>query len=175
MLWLSPPPYLRRLVAATLVVAAVIVDLAGESTVDHPFVTADVAAGAPLEASVIEYRQVPSGLLPPVPEPAGFTVRALRAGEPLTPSSLSAAEPPPEGWWSIPVPLPVGATVGTPVRLVGSDPVIDVEGVVSAQPGESMLGGETEGMVAVPPEGAGTVAAAVGRGEIVVLAGTPPG
>ena len=50
MLWLTPPPHLRRLVAGLVLVVALAVDLTGSPTVEHPFVTADIAAGTLLGA-----------------------------------------------------------------------------------------------------------------------------
>ncbi len=171
-LWLTPPPHLRRLVAGLALVVALAVDLAGSPTVEHPFVIADIAAGTLLDQADIEYRPVPSGLLPAVPDPFGYAARDLRSGDPVTPSAVAAAPPPPEGWWSIRAPLPLGTAVGTRVRLIAAEPAVDVVGVVTGVSAESMLGGETGGMVAVPSEDAAAVADAAARRTLTVLVGT---
>jgi hypothetical protein len=159
-------------VAGLALVVALAVDLTGGATVDHPFVTADIAAGTLLEEADIDYRPVPSGLLPAVPDPFGFAARDLRSGDPVTPSALAASPPPPEGWWSIRAPLPLGTAVGTRVRLIAAEPPVDVVGVVTGVPAESMLGGNPDGMVAVPSEDAAAVADAAMRRTLTVLVGT---
>ena len=171
-LWLTPPPYLRRIVACLALLVAVVFDLAGRATVDHPFLTETVTAGSPVGAEVIEYRAVPVGMLPTIDDPSGFAARSLHAGDPLTPSALSTVAPPPRGWWSIPAALPAGTAVGDRVRLIAADPALDVVGVVSGLPATVVLGGDSEGMVAVPPEAAAAVAAAVTRRTLTVLVGT---
>jgi hypothetical protein len=171
-LWLTPPPYLRRLVAGLALVVALAIDLTGNPTVDHPFVIVDIAAGAPIEPTDVEYRPVPAEMLPVVPDPVGFAARDLLAGDPLTPSALTNLPPPPEDWWSIRTPLPVGTVVGTRVRLISAEPNVDVVGVVTGVPAESMLGGELDGMVAVPPDAAAAVADAAARRTLTVLIGT---
>ncbi|MBA2338672.1 MAG: SAF domain-containing protein, partial [Acidimicrobiia bacterium] len=89
MLWLARPPYLRRIAAGLVLVAAIAVDVAGSATVEHPFLTTPVAAGSPIEPGMIELRAVPAGLLPAVTDVQGYAARALDAGDPLTPSALA--------------------------------------------------------------------------------------
>jgi hypothetical protein len=62
--------------------------------------------------------------------------------------------------------------VGTRVRLIAAEPAVDVVGVVTGVSAESMLGGETDGMVAVPSQDAAAVADAAARRTLTVLVGT---
>ena len=57
--------------------------------------------------------------LPDLSDPVA--ARDVPAGEPIVPSAVSGATTIPEGWWSVPVPLPATAVPGTPVHLVDAD------------------------------------------------------
>lgn len=171
MFWLERPPYLRWLAAATLVAGAAALDLAGAATTPFPFVAVPLDRGAAVTPEDIEWRDVPVGLLGEAGQTSGVATRPLSPGEPLVAGAVTDSVAIPAGWWAVPVDLPYGAAVGTPVRLIATEPPLDVEGIV-AQPGSTgTFATPVPGLVAVPPETAGAVAMASGTGRLVVLVG----
>ncbi len=173
MYWFRRPPYLRWALAALIVAFATIAELRGEATVAHPFVAARVDAGRPVEASALEWRRVPPGLLPAADPDGGVATRSLHPGEPLLPSSLGAAAAAPAGWWSVPLEVPRGAPPGAEVMVVvvtvDGVPEAPVPGLVMSAGGADPFGAPVPGLVAVPGERAGAVAAAAVSGQAVVL------
>jgi hypothetical protein len=167
--WFGRPPIWRWLVAAILVVGAVALELRPSPVVLHPFAASDIAPGE--QVTDVEWRPVPPGLLPAT-DVAGYAAAAIPSGDPLLPGSLAPQPPPPPGWWLVGMEISFAAPPGTAVRVVisaaGSEP-LTVDGVlVSSQSGDGF--GPATGLVAVPGEDAGIVAAAVqDRAALVLL------
>lgn len=169
MFWLTRPPLLRYAGAALLVAAGFAVELWPQATVSHPFTTIEVRAGQIVDASSVEYHDVPRGLLPPVELPSAAAVNIGR-GDPITPSLLASGEiGVPDGWWSIEMPVPERSRAGTSV-LVVTGTGERVEGmIVAVAPADDFTG--TTGLVAVHPDGAQAVALAVLARDAAVLLG----
>ena len=167
--WLTPPPYLRWAAAAAVVVAAFLWDLRGSSAVLYPFASTAIAAGAAITETSIEWRPIPEGTmtLPDLSDPVA--ARHLPAGEPIVPSAVSGATPVPEGWWSVPVPLPATAVPGTSVHLVEAASGFETDGIVIAAGTDDLLSFDEVGLVAVPPEAATLIAIAAREGSLVIL------
>lgn len=166
--WFGKPPLWRGLVVVALVAAALVTQYHPASTVMHPFATADIPPGG--RVTDFEWRPVPEGLLPPT-SVAGVAATAIAAGDPLLPGSLIPQPPPPPGWWSVGMELSYPAAPGTAARVVLADgdiaPIM-IEGVViSSTAGDGFT--PATGLIAVPEEHAGAVAAAVQRRTAVVL------
>jgi len=151
------------------VVVAFLWDLHGSAEMSYPFASGPIAAGTPITDSNVEWRSVPEGIIamPDLSDPVAS--RDLAAGEPIVPSAVTRTSIIPEGWWSVPVTLPVTAPPGTRARLVGTDPVFETDGIVVSTPGEDLLSFSETGMVAVPPDNAAAVATAARDGMLIVL------
>ncbi len=178
MLWLSRPPYLRWLGAAVILGLALWIELRPRAEVEHPYARTDLAAGSVVDEESVEWRPVPSGVLPPV-ELDGLAVVDIPAGEPLSPALIATdSVEPPEGWWALEVPLPAGALPGGLVRMVllpglgvaGQPQVVEGE-VMARLPDDPLNPGEPTGLVAIPAAAAAPAAAAVAEGRAVVLIG----
>jgi len=166
MYWLSRPPYWRWTAAIVIVVAALYLDLSGPPTEPYPFTAQPVAAGDPIS---IEWRRVPAGLLPPpeaLPETAD---RALAAGTPLVPGVVIGRSRVPDGWWALDADLPDSAAPGRPVLVAIHDGGPAVTGVVLEAAGAGSFGSVTPGVIAVPPDHAAAVAAALAQSRASVL------
>ena len=155
-------------------------DLRPEPTVETPFAAVDLAAGTTLDDSMVEWRSVPVGLLPPLPDPQGIILGDVVAGEPLLPSVVSTQRvPAPDGWWTMEVHLPAGSVPGQSVQLIvlpegADDAPRSVSGlvVVPAPPDLDPLTIEPQpGLVAVPAEVAAIAAAAIADGRVTVILG----
>lgn len=167
MLWLTPPPYLRWAAAILLVVGAFAWDLHGRRTEPRPFAAETIPAGAPIGAESVTWRDVPVGLLPEVGLDAAVAAVDVASGSPLIPAVLRPPITVPDGWWAVPVPLAPGVGAGEEVLLLLLDPPGAVEGVV-IEPADDAGGVEPTGLVAVPAERAGDVAAAAAYSALVV-------
>jgi len=167
--WLTRPPYLRWAAAAAIVIAAFLWDLRGSADVLYPFAAGPIAAGTPITDPDVEWRSLPEGAIsmPDLVDPVA--ARDLVAGEPIVPSAVTRTSIIPDGWWSVPVALPVAAPPGTRARLVGTDPIFETDGIVVSAPGEDLLSFSETGMVAVPPDAATVVAVAARDGTLIVL------
>lgn len=154
---------------AALVAFAVLADLRGSETELAPFAGDDLPAGTLLTDSVVEWREIPKGLLP-APVLAGkLTAHAVGRGEPITQTALVDHRPPPDGWWSVELPLPDNASPGRAARVVVSDPPMATNGlVVSIAQGGTFDRG-ISGLVSIPADAADAVARAAARGNAVVL------
>lgn len=166
MYWLSSPPYVRWLIAATIVITAAFMDLSGPSTVSYPFVAEDATAG---DTIVVEWRQVPAGLLPTTDAASGMAHRDLVAGTPLVPGLVAPTGPIPADWWAIPTELPLDIAPGAEVLVTMRDPDLEVAGIVVSRGSEGSFGVVTQGVIAVPPQDAATVAAALAESRATVL------
>ena len=92
----------------------------------------------------------------------------IAAGDPLTSSLVGSLPPIPEGWWSVPIALPLGVPPGSTVRLSLIDGT-SVHGIVSRAATEDEFGIERAGAVAVSETDVDRVAASSATGSIVVL------
>ena len=169
MFWLTRPPYIRWAVAAAIVVAALLWDLRGSAQIQYPFAATAIAAGTPITDAQVAWRSVPEGAMemPDLSDPVAS--RDVAAGEPIVPSAVSGESMVPDGWWSVPVPLPGSALPGTRVRLVGIETEFETDGIVVSVAGEDVLSFSESGLVAVPPAYAAVVAIASKDGTLIVL------
>ena len=179
--WFRRPPYLRWAAAALLIITAAWMDIRPDPTVRQPYAAVDLAAGATLDDTMIEWRSIPTGLLPRLDDPRGIINRPVAAREPLLPTALSTDRvPTPEGWWTMEVELPVGSVPGQSVQLIvlgdgADDEPRSVPGVVivPAPAEQDPLAIEPEpGLVAVPGELATGTAAAVADGRVSAILGS---
>ena len=139
----------------------------------RPYLARDVAAGEEVGQEDIEWRPVPAGFLPDV-SPSGIFLVDLERGTPLIRSVVGEANPLPEGWWSLEVPVPEGTSAGIDVRLV-----VDVRAAPRVIPGfvvrllgANSLEGNTA-LVAIPEAEVGAAAAALADGSLRTLIGSP--
>ena len=168
MLWLGRRPYLRWFAAAALLVAALAWDLAERATGPFPFAATDLKRGQTIAPEDIAWRQVPIGSMV-LPRLEGATASvAIIEGDPLVASLIATSSSLPLHSWAVPVPLPIGAVPGTPVKLVFPDGT-DVAGVIIQPATEDSLGFTSDGLVAVEDAAANAVALASSNGELVVL------
>ena len=168
MYWLPRPPYLRWAGAALLLLGALAWDLRGPALEVRPFAARAVAAGEPIDAAAVEWREVPAGLLPSPDLTGAAAVVDLAAGDPLLPALLGTRVAIPDGWWEIPVAVGTHAAAGDAVMLVITDPPATVQGlVVSPQQGDAYSLDYRPAVVAVPAEAAGLVASAAAAGSLV--------
>lgn len=171
MLWLQPVPWARWAAAAAIAAVALWLELGGAASGPHPFAVMDIRRGEALTAANTQLRQVPAGLLDP-PGPGTVAAREIPAGAPILPGDATTPERiVPDGWWIVSAETPPGAMRGDPVRLVLLDGGGVIEGVVAtSETGDPFAMGS--GSVAVPPNGAESVARAAAAGTLVVLVGT---
>lgn len=168
MYWLPRPPYLRWAGAALLLVGALAWDLRAPALEVRPFAARALAAGEPIDAAAVEWREVPAGLLPSPDLTAAVAAMDLAAGDPLLPALLGTRVAIPDGWWEIPAAIGTHAAAGDAVMLVITDPPSTVEGlVVSPQQGDAYSLDYRPAVVAVPAEAAGLVASAAAAGSLV--------
>lgn len=166
---MTRPPYIRWAVAAAIVVAALLWDLRGSVQILYPFASTAIAAGTPISDSQVVWRSIPEGAMevPDLTDP--IASRDVAAGEPIVPSAVSGVSLIPDGWWSVPVPLPSVAVPGTRVRLVGIETSFETDGIVVSVAGDELLSFSDSGLVAVPPAYAAVVAIASRDGTLIVL------
>ncbi len=169
MFWLRRPPYARWFVAAALVAAAAAIDLRDDPTRPHPYLTVAVAAGETIDDGLLEWRDVPAGVLPDVDPTSSIAAHDLIAGEPLVPGDLTTRMAIPNDWWAVPLPIPGNPAPGTAVRIVLIDTSTTVEGVVVAAATQDGFASRSTGLAAVPGEQAAAVAAATIDQRLVVL------
>lgn len=173
MLWIARPPYLRWTAVGLLVAVSLWLEIRPESSVTHPFLTRDLAPGAPVE-DALEWRPVAEGLLEPVAG-TGYADRPLTAGQPLVRGDTTdaPAEVPP-GWWLVDVAVPAEAAPGAQVQLVvlpspGRRPLPPIGGVVTGVRTADFADDGLIGSVALPPDLAATAAAAIAEERVSVL------
>ncbi len=154
---------------ALLVAFAVLVDLRGGGTQRRPFAGSDLPAGTLLSEADIEWRDVPSGLLPEPLLSGKVIAHALARGDPIAPSALADHRPPPREWWSVELPLPQDTVAGTAARVVVDDPPLATEAVVVSVAEGGAFDAFTTGLVAVPPQYADALARAAARGNAIVM------
>ncbi len=169
MFWLRRPPYARWFVAAALVTAAAVIDLSDAPTRPHPYLAVAITAGETIGEDLLEWRDVPTGVLPDVDLTTSIAARDLSPGEPLVPGDLTNGTAIPEDWWAVPLPIPGNPAPGTAVRIVLTDTSTTVEGVVVAAATQDGFVSQPTGLTAVPGELAAAVAAAAIDQRFVVL------
>lgn len=166
MFWLTRPPYLRWAAACLVVVVATWIEFRPDASTPHPFAVAPIGVGELVDASVVEWRDVPVGLLAPVTLPL-TSDRAVAPGEPILAPSATPDTGVPTGWWALELDLPAGARPGDPVRIVAHTGV-NRGVVVEVRDGDF---GERTGLVAVPEDAADAVATAAADHGLVVMVG----
>ena len=168
--WFRRPPYLRWIAASLIVTGALWMDLRGEPTEPRPFAVSSIAAGDRIVEEMLEYREVPVGVLPEV-DADGYAVGPILPGDPLTPSVISDRDPLPDGWWAMEMEVPTGAGSGTELRLVIEGAAAVVPGLITTivPAGQSAGWARDTAMVAVPSDQAALVATALARGQVGVL------
>ena len=168
MLWFHPLPWARWSLVALLVAFAAWIELKPDATAPVPFATATLSPGDVIDETLVEFRDVPAGLV--VGANIGEVVaRPVQPGEPVLASHTDDTYSTiPSDWWVIPVELPDGAHVGDAVRLVLLDSGVEVEGVV-AFPGSDDPFAAADGGVAVPSERASQAAVAAANTRLAVL------
>jgi len=169
MFWFRRPPYLRWVAAGALVAVAFVMDVSDTATTPHPFAAELIRRGELIDASKIEWKPVPVGLLA-APDLAGAIAGIdVQPGEPLLEGGLRRDDAVPSGWWAVPLALPADAVPGTAVRLVVLSPLDSVDGLIVRSGEMGTFGVPEAGLVAVPGERAAEVAAAAARAELTVL------
>ena len=171
MLWLQTPPWGRWIAAAVIVLGALWVELRPDPSVDHPFATEEIVAGAEIGDRNTTLQRVPAGMLEPVIV-EGVALTDIAPGEPILASSVGErAEKVPEGWWAIEIALPAGAAPGDKAEMVLLDSGSTVPAVVVTGATDDPLGSGL-GSVAVAGEHAAEVAAGVVNGRVAVMIAT---
>lgn len=172
MFWLRRPPYLRWIAAGAILLIGLLMDLRGPDLEKYPFAAESLPPGEPVDEAV-EWRDVPTGLLPTWNQPvSGIAASTVAAGDPLLPSLLAEVVVP-DGWWTVPIPLPVVAPPGTRLRVRHGSAGELIDGIVVGA-GDAN-GFEPVGMVAFPADAASTVAAAAANDALVVMLGHDSG
>ena len=166
MFWLTRPPYWRWLAAAALVAGAAYMDLSGPPTERYPFVAEAARAGEPV---LVEWRDVPRGVLPRYGDVSGVAGRALDAGTPIVNGLLSSASAVPSDWWAIAVELPSSAVAGSDVMITTRSRDLEAIGIVVTPATEGGFGSLSTGLVAFPPDRAAAVATALAERRATVL------
>lgn len=168
MLWFQPVPWGRWLLALLIAAIAVYIEVRPEGSVDAPFSTVVISPGDVVDETNTEMRRVPVGLLDSA-ERGMVATRQIPPGSPVMSADVGEpGEAVPPGWWVVGVTLPVGAEVGSEVRLVLLDSGTEVAGVV-AHPGSDDPFAAADGGVAVPPDSSADVAVASADGRLAVL------
>jgi hypothetical protein len=167
-LWLARPPYLRWAVAVLLVMLAAWSEFSPPPTTTLTFLAVDVAAGTPLDESLVVRRRIPATDINTV-DPVGVAAVDLKAGDPLLDHMVTEVVVP-AGWNVIEAPVPDHAVPGAPATGViladGSAP-IEFPALVVGSSGSDPFDG-TDGSLAVSPEWTAAAAAAAAEGRLVI-------
>jgi hypothetical protein len=168
MYWLQPPPHLRRVGAALLVVGALLWDLRGSATVAYPVAAHQVSAGSAISDDDVRWVRLPAGVLPDTDLTGAVAAVDIAPGDPIALSIIAPAVTAPDGWWAVPIEVGSAAIPGDTVLLVVADPPLTVPGLVMApQEGDPLSLDYRPALVAVPGEAAAVVAAAERAGLLV--------
>jgi hypothetical protein len=95
---------------------------------------------------------------------------AIAAGDPIIRSVVQPGSPIPADWWSVPVNLPDGVSVGSRVWLTSAEG-LSVNGIVSMAASSDQFGLTSTGAVAVPEADASRVSIAAATDSLIVLIG----
>lgn len=173
-LLLSRPPYLRWIAAVSIVIAAVGWDLSKRSTEPFPYAAIDIERGAVVTEDMVRWEEIGRGSIPyasSLDHGIGMVAAiAIAAGDPITRSVVQPGSPIPADWWSVPVNLPAGVSVGSRVRLASTDG-LSVNGIVSIEASSDQFGLTATGAVAVPEADASRVSVAAATDSLIVLIG----
>jgi hypothetical protein len=171
-IWLQSPPWGRWAVAALIAAVALWIEFRPEAMIPHPFAIDEITAGSPIDETNTEIRMVPVGTFTMVE--LGQVARiTISAGDPVLASQLGEeSEVAPDGWWSLEMPMPLGARPGDAARIVLVDSDVIAQAVVIEDPDQDPLGSGT-GLIAVEAERAADVARAAGEGRAVVMIAPP--
>jgi hypothetical protein len=174
--WLQSPPYLKRLGAFLLILAAIAWDLRASAVEPFPTATGLIAAGTPITDELITWVDLPQGRLPR-PDLANATAaRDIAAGELLTSPALAGPFSAPAGWWTVSIEIGALATPGDEVLLVVDDPPISTTGfVITPQFGDPYTMAYRPAAVAVAPDLAPLVAAAQRSDRLITAVRSTPG
>jgi len=168
---LQTPPWGRWISAGLIVLGALWVELRPQPSVDHPFATEEILAGAEIDDSNSRLERVPAGLLEPI-TPGGVALITIGAGEPILSSSVAPRDEwAPDGWWAIEIALPVHARPGDRAQMVLLDTGAVVPAIVVAGVADDPLGSGL-GSVAVSGEHAAEVAAAAVDDRVAIMIAT---
>ena len=173
MLWFAPRPYLKWAGAVAIVAFSWWIQLAPAPVTLHPFARVDIPAGVELSEDLLEYREVPEGLLPPAVAQGALAV-PLAAGDPLLPSLLSTLETAvPDGWWAVELEAPPGLLPGRYVLLVAggdglSPPGEPIPGMVIRPMADGRTDSGETALIAIPGEHLARVSAASAYGTLTV-------
>ena len=172
MIWLQTPPWGRWLAAALIAAVSLWIEFRPETMTPHPFASGEITAGTTVDETNTETRMLPVGTFSTVD--LGQVARmTIPAGDPILASHLGEeGQSVPKGWWSLEMPLPVGARPGDAARIVLLDSDVVAEAVIIEDPDQDPLGSGT-GLVAVEAERAADVARAAGEGRAVVMIAPP--
>ena len=151
-----------------MVLAALMWDLSERSTEPYPFAVMDIDRGALLEDHMVEWRDVPVGTMDQPELEGAIALTGIRSGEPLIASLAGAPSPIPEGWWVVPMRLPLHVGTGEEVRLVLGDGEA-IAAVVASSATVDEFGADAIGAVAVPAEQAHLVALSSAADAVIVL------
>lgn len=168
---MQTPPWGRWIAAGLIVLGALWIELRPQASVEHPFATEEIAAGAEIGDWNSRLQRVPAGMLEPVTL-AGVALTDIAVGEPILASTIGdREEKTPDGWWTIEIALPGGAAPGDGAQVVLLDtgsvvPAVVVTGVTDDPLGSGL------GSVAVSGEHAAEVAAATVNGRVAVMIAT---
>jgi hypothetical protein len=152
-----------------LVAVAMWIDLRDEPRQSQPFAAADLAAGQRIPAHLVEWREIPRGLMTLPDLRDAVAVRPLERGDPITASAVAGHQPPPRDWWSVELPLPEGTTAGARARVVVDDPPLATEAIVVSVERPGAFDTTATGLVAVPARYADALARAAARNGAIVL------
>lgn len=159
---------MRWFAAGAIVLAALSWDLSKRQTQPHPFAATSITRGDQLTDAVIEWREIPVGTFT-IPDLTGTSASVdIAGGDPITESIISRVAPLPEGWWSIPIDLPVGTPPGAVVRVVMPDGQ-GVAGIVTQSAVSDSFGTVGPGVVGFPAVAVDAVARLAVLGDLVVL------
>ncbi len=173
MLWFAPRPYLKWVGAAAIVGVSWFIQLMPAPVTLHPFAAVDIPAAAELSDDLLEYREIPEGLLPPTTGQGTLAV-PLVAGDPLLPSLLSNTETAvPDGWWALELEAPPGLLPGRYVLLVaGGDDLSPlgqpIPGIVIRPMADEPYDSEERALIAIPGEHLARVSTASAYGTLTV-------
>ena len=172
MFLLSRPPYVRRAIAAIVVLVAVMIELRPSTTERLPVAIVDLPAGVTVTESDVDWIDVSPGLGAPVDLPAVLS-RTVPAGAPVSaadvdPSTIEI----PGGWLQIELDVPAATQQGATVVAVMTPSTLDhtATGLVTQAPKDTGFDALTA-LVAFEPSDAVAVARAVAQGTVTVLLG----
>lgn len=170
---MTRPPYLRRLAALAVFLAAVAVEFRPSNSDQIPVASSDLPQGTEITGSDVVWLEVERGVVDPVELPAVLG-RSVRAGAPITHSDVDpAAAQVPGDWLRIELEVPPATSNGDLIVAVLPLNVSDrpVSGVVVGSPTPSDFG-TVSTMVAFEPGDAVAVARGLAEGQVMALLGS---